>query len=170
MTFNVYDFTQYAFKYYDDYKLALEQTSNAYFYLIMMFNNFIYISRVQYEICIDLLCIQTLSSSSRFVSHFLSNASLHVTMMIYNDTSTYSIYIFFEIQPLEHLYFYSKQAPMKWKQIPMHNTKFPSLLRNIVDAFLMVCYFRPDTICSILGCLDFLVSSLTLQPQGMYLK
>ena len=113
MTFNVYDFRQYAFKYYDDYKLALEQTSNAYFYLIMMFNNFIYISRVQYEIFIDLVCIQTLSSSSRFVSHFLSNASVHVTMMIYNDTSTYSIYIFFEMQPLEHLYFYSKQAPMK---------------------------------------------------------
>ena len=113
MTFNVYDFRQYAFKYYDDYKLALEQTSNAYFYLIMMFNNLIYISRVQYEIFIDLLCIETLSSSSRFVSHFLSNASVHVTMMIYHDTSTYSIYVFFEIQPLEHLYFYSKQAPMK---------------------------------------------------------
>ena len=130
----------------------------------MMFNNLIYISRVQYEMFIDLVCIQTLSSSSssRLVSHFLSNASVHVTMMIYHDTSTYSIYVFFEIQPLEHLYFYSKQAPMKWKQIPMHNTKFPSLLRNIVDAFLMVCYFRPDTICLILGCLDFLVSSLNI--------
>ena len=127
-----------------------------------MFNNFIYIIRVQYEIFIDLLCIQTLRSSSRFVSHYLSNASLHVTMMIYNDTSTYSIHIFFEMQPLEHLYFYSKQAPIKWKQMPKHNTKFPSLRRNIVDAFLMVCYFRPDTICSILGCLDFLVSSLNI--------
>ena len=79
-----------------------------------MFNNLIYISRVQYEMFIDLVCIQTLSSSSsRLVSHFLSNASVHVTMMIYHDTSTYSIYVFFEIQPLEHLYFYSKQAPMK---------------------------------------------------------
>ena len=132
----------------------------------MMFNNLIYISRVQYEMFIDLVCIQTLSSSSRLVSHFLSNASLHVTMMIYNDTSTYSIYIFFEMQPLEHLYFYSKQAPIKWKQIPMHNTKFPSLLRNIVDAFLMVCYFRPDTICSMLGCLDFLVSILSITASG----
>ena len=135
----------------------------------MMFYDFIYISRVQYEIFIDLVCIQTLSSS-RFVSHFLSNASLHVTMMIYNDTSTYSIYIFFEMQPLEHLYFYSKQAPMKSKQIPMYNTKFPSLLRNIVDAFLMVFYFRPDTICSILGCLDFLVSSLNITASGNVLE
>ena len=114
---------QYAFKYCDDYKLALKQTSkndgNIYQQKlcvskrIMMFNNFTYIIRVQYEIFFDLLCIQTLSSSSRFVSHFLSNASVHVTMMIYNDTSTYSIYVFFEMQPLEHLYFYSKQAPMK---------------------------------------------------------